>query len=538
MTENFATPPVASEDGASLSSDRSPTTKEVEPHVRIPVELLGAVLDHGKISIAGAHLLAIKAAQPAGWTLNQVYCSKLGISSRSFKAGVRLLRASIGLVRSQPSGRKGYAIENNPIGKVRRNYVKLQRRALSLDSKIIAYGLAVILSPKPCTSAAAAQRIGIRSPKTAAKVAKHARDAGIIEIFQGVRAEILVGRPGTIFTGIHDLGKNDTAKNDLAKNGPTQVSCKSSANCKTPTKLKESSRASSSSLANVVASVEDDDAAARRSGIRFDEIVLPDWRAGEFKFPELPAGSGFSYGQAMGREQFEAWIAASGGLPPHLRSLAAYRQMDEIAAMLIGSTYSGRLLGLDRDGYSCVRGFDAMIGIIRAVCAEDAALAKKGRTLKTLHFVARRLLKQSAKFDFTWALNRPAIGRYTKQAIDEAASICSDAYRELSKIGFPMIKDGMFSTLSIEEMADLLSKHGRRSVVGAFNEFISRHDIKTTIGEGRKISGFSWFDDIVSGYAERARNLAIAKRDEDLRQAAGRRAARKTRKKPANEISF
>jgi hypothetical protein len=64
------------------------------------------MLDHGKQSAYGVHLLAIKASKPTGWTLNQAFCAKLGISSRSFKSGVALLRKQVGLERYQPKGRK------------------------------------------------------------------------------------------------------------------------------------------------------------------------------------------------------------------------------------------------------------------------------------------------------------------------------------------------------------------------------------------------------------------------------------------------
>ena len=543
---------VASETGNVLTlptEQQDEIEKTTEAHIRVPGKLLASVLDGGKSSAYAAHLLALKASKPAGWALNQHHCMKLGISARSFKTGIRMLRKCAGLQRSQPAGRKGYAVENDFIGTVRTNYVRLPLHAIGFDTKVLAFSLAVLLSPKPTKAAQAARRIGIKSPKTASKLAKASKTAGLIEIYQGPRSELWTGRSGINFADFADLGKNDPAKNDIAKNDPAH---------KILEEGKEYRKGSSSETENARARVlkparterssfkdettPDDDTHSlsvkdARESIKFEEIILPDWKAGSHRFPDLPETE--FYGQAMDQEQFFAWINALGGLPPHLRSMAAYRQMDEIAAMLTGSLLSnGRALGCDRDNYMCLEGFEAMIGIIRAVCEEDAAYARNGRTLKTLHYVAKRLVKKTAKYDFSWSLNRPPLPRYKGAAFDNASRLCSYAFAELGRAGFPMIKDTMLSTLSVEQMADMIAKFGYDIVKSTIDAFVKREEVATIMAEGRKARRFGWFAELIQAtFAERQRR-DLAQANERRQVLSARRSARKGKKAAADEIPF
>lgn len=485
-------------------------------------------------------MLAIKASKPSGWTLNHIYCKKLGISSRAFKAGLKLLRSEIGLERSQPAGRKGYAVESDPIGLVQSNYTSISEHLLSLDSKVLALGVAGLSGPKPVKAALLAKRLGIRSPKTASHLAKAAKKAGIVEIYQGVRGEMWVGRGGINFAEFLHLGKNDLAKNDLAKNDPTHKKTEGDKEYRTgsptetvnhtPRGLRPARTDDKCFSENLSAPASH---AEMRASIAFEEIVLPDWKTGgRFKFPDLPEDE--FYGQTMDRKNFDAWVRASGGLPSHLTSIHAYRQMDEIATMLTKSHLAnGHQLGRDRDGYECLDGFNAMIGVIIAVGKEDAAQALKGRTLKNLHYVAGRLFQKTRKHDFSWALNRPILsGRISKEDFDNAASIGSDAFRELGRRKFPMIKDKMLSTFSIECLAGLIQSFGRSVVVGALNEFIKADDLSTVFEGTRRASSFMWFEDMVSQHQA----TQIAERE--LQRESTARQRRNARQKKSNSVSL
>lgn len=524
-----------------------PVTDEAaggQASVRVPNKLIGALLDKGKDSAYGLHLLAIKASKPCGWTLNHIYCKKHGISSRGFKAGLKLLRSEIGLERSQPAGRKGYAVESDPIGLVQSNYTSIPQHLLALDSKVLALGIAGLSGPKPVKAALLAKRLGIRSPKTASHLAKAAKKAGIVEIYQGVRGEMWVGRGGINFAEFLHLGKNDLAKNDLAKNDPTHKKTEgdkeyrtgsSSETVNPSARVLKTARRRGSSFKDET-TPQDNLAALRfksaRDKIRFDELILPDWKVGgSFKFPDLPEGE--FYGQSMDRKNFDAWVRASGGLPSHLTSIHAFRQMDEIATMLATSYLpNGHRLGRDRDGYQCLDSFDALVGVIIAVCKEDAERAQKGRTLKNLHYVAGQLFQKTRKHDFSWALNRSVLADgISKEAFDDASYLGSDAYRELGRRNFPMVKDTMLSTYSIEHLAKMIQTLGRATVVAALNEFIKCDDLSTSI-EGARAKNFSWFEDVVSQHQA----TQIAERELQRENAARQR--RNSRQKKSNSVSL
>jgi hypothetical protein len=148
----------------------------------------------------------------------------------------------------------------------------------------------------------------------------------------------LIGRSGINFAEFIDLGKNDLAKNNLDKNGPTQKILEDSKEYGKPSEKTVSHIASGSQPARKSqVGFEKDKTnshalralghAHEREEIKFEEIILPDWKIGTHRFPDLPKEA--LYGEAMVLDQFFAWANAFGGLPPHLRSIAAYRQMDE-----------------------------------------------------------------------------------------------------------------------------------------------------------------------------------------------------------------
>ena len=125
-------------------------TADVTKLVRIPNNLLGKVLDHGRASADAAHLLAIKLHQfdfPGG-ALNEGHCRReYGIGRRSFRAGIRLLKKTGALKRTQPNHR-AYAVET--VADPSHNFALIEEKVLQAPSSLVAFTLAVTLPPARC----------------------------------------------------------------------------------------------------------------------------------------------------------------------------------------------------------------------------------------------------------------------------------------------------------------------------------------------------------------------------------------------------
>lgn len=93
------------------------------------------------------------------------------------------------------------------------------------DEKAFSFAVLARKSPKPQLRNNLAHRLGVRDRRTQERMARQAKEAGLIELIQGARNVWLVGRPGTDFTEALEAlqassYKNQTAKNYAAKKPP------------------------------------------------------------------------------------------------------------------------------------------------------------------------------------------------------------------------------------------------------------------------------------------------------------------------------
>jgi hypothetical protein len=179
--------------------------------VRVPCNLLGMILDHGRASAYAAHLLAIKASKGSSFVLNERHVAhEYGLSRRAFQIGMRLLKKTKVLERSQ-SSRRAYATE--VLAASSYNYVLIDEGLLKAKSTLVAYILAVNLSPDPLHPAKVAKRLGIKTSGTWRKLVHAAVERGDVARTVTGRGATLLARRGFNF----DLVKNEPAKNVPAK---------------------------------------------------------------------------------------------------------------------------------------------------------------------------------------------------------------------------------------------------------------------------------------------------------------------------------
>lgn len=200
---------------------------EKKQHVRIPTALLGKILDHGKASASAVHLLAIKCAPEwSGFVLSEgrvtgrdrvTKLKNYEISGRGFQEGIKVFKECGALERWQ-SGRRTYAKERL-IGDGD-GFILVDKEALKLPSKQLAFELAVSLSTNPVRPAEAAERIGITSVNTVRKLTRAAIAGGRIASNVTPRGMILLARRDFKFEVPNAGVKNVPTKNVPTKNVP------------------------------------------------------------------------------------------------------------------------------------------------------------------------------------------------------------------------------------------------------------------------------------------------------------------------------
>jgi hypothetical protein len=186
--------------------------------VPVPNVLLGPVLDGGRASAYGAHLLAIKARHGAGFALQETHVAcTYGIGRRGFRQGIARLRDAGAITTAEPSSpdgpsRRPQRWRGRPGHRARpwaaeamtailqpgaRGWVALPERLLAEDSFTVALVLTVLLSPAPVRPAVAARRFGVTSRTTVGELVRAAVATGAVVQTRGAHGAILLGRPVT-----------------------------------------------------------------------------------------------------------------------------------------------------------------------------------------------------------------------------------------------------------------------------------------------------------------------------------------------------
>lgn len=174
--------------------------------VRVPNNLLGKLLDHGRAGAYALHLIAFKLLHGAGWAISEGQVAKppnqggIGMGERKLRKGLALAKAQGVLDRRiggrRPNGRAAFARERLAAGSGR--YIELPETLIrSSDSKLLAFVAAILLAPFPQDARDIAERIGLsrRSPNAIKRLVKTATADHHIAA-EHVGRHWIVARPG------------------------------------------------------------------------------------------------------------------------------------------------------------------------------------------------------------------------------------------------------------------------------------------------------------------------------------------------------
>ncbi len=159
--------------------------------IKIPNELIGRLLDHGKPTSTALHLLAIKLSR-MDWTLNEVHVNRVyGIGPRRFPSAIALMKRTGVLTRK----RQGRTFCTETLAAAGDGFVMLPRDVLAQPSNVVAMILVVLLSPVPVRREDAARRLGITSPTTIRALTRKVIIPGAVRHFVGDAGAIYLARP-------------------------------------------------------------------------------------------------------------------------------------------------------------------------------------------------------------------------------------------------------------------------------------------------------------------------------------------------------
>jgi hypothetical protein len=440
-------------------------TEEVKPAnilplVRIPNNLLGKVLDHGRASAYAAHLLAIKCSKGAGFVLNEKHVARqFKISRRRFQAGMRILKKTGVLDRFQ-IGRRSYAKET--LADQGRNYVVVTEALLTSEPAQVAFVLAANLSPVPLRPADIAMRLGIKARNTISRISRAAIKAGDVASSIGPRGAVIVARRGFNF----DLLKNEPTKIEPTKIDPAHSRQEEDTeSC--PTINSSVQNLQQATLSGEIGPVDDD---LKRGDVGL--LVLHDWRT-------------CKYAKELGLDYFKPEIDETsfvarwrrmlewqGQHPAHLRTHRACRQAVDLAMFLSKS--------MERDDVDC---------ILEAVAFHLCRAHARGKVIRSIGFVAQELIRAVENENFEVLYDIPT--QLPEAEFTAAAGLAHEAVAALETFGIDVNRPVLLSTQQIEELSGLVRDCGRDVLVAAIN-YATSSGMKPT--PGKSISAWSWFD--------------------------------------------
>lgn len=432
---------------------------------RVPTAMLGKVFDHGKESAYAAHLLAIKCSKGPGFTLNERHCAReYGISRKSFQAGIRIMRNAGVLMRQQPSHRD-FAVEK--IAEHGSSYVLVSSELLKSPSKVVAFVLAVSLSPEPIRPGDAAKRIGLTSRATIHGLADKAISHGCASNSASPPTPILLARRGFNF----GLYENRPAKNEPAKKRPTHRVCKKDTEiCKKDTEK--------GNLMYGTRSCERDDTKAISwpfKGKEADWIVLKDWKTSSYWRDRGFASDGETK-TGFSHEDWKRCLDYYGGAPSHLYTPNAHAQALEIVQELV--EISGE----------CPILFTAMQAFAFWVCRAVAA----GKSVKSFAFIAEELARRCDDGDTSWLFDIPT--RLDQSEFESAYALAQSAVKILEDGKARIHLRELLSTQRVERLAIMLRKHTHNSIISGITWCISHR----MLPEDRSwLCGWTWFENSI-----------------------------------------
>lgn len=439
--------------------------------VRVPCNLLGMVLDQGRGSIYAAHLLAIKCSKGPGFVLNEQHVAGVyGIGRKTFQAGIRILKRCEVMARKQTG--RAFAVEN--LAEPSRNFVSVSETLLQAKSAEIAFVLAVNLSPVPVRPADAAKRIGIKDRGTVRRMVGVAIEHACASNEATAPIPILLARCGYNF----ELVKNGPAKNGPAKNRPAHSNCKKGTEYGRGAQKSEKQLPYRTRNPDGFSGTDDtEDFAVPAKGkteLGPEWIVLKDWRTSMFWRDRCDASSSDKEEEGCSLEAWRRCLAWCGGAPGHVATPHAHRQVLEISHELTAL--------LDLNGEIAV----AMQALAFWICRAHAA----GKTIRSLAFIAEELARRCDEGDDTWLYDIPPC--IPAAEFESAAKLAKQAADALRSYGIAIDRRSLLSTQRVEMLACMIRQHTHGGVVAGINH-ATENGLKPD--EGRRISGWSWFDD-------------------------------------------
>jgi hypothetical protein len=451
---------------------------------RIPNNLLGAVLDHDKASAYAAHMLAIKCSKGPGFVLNVDACDKFyGISERGFRQGMRVMRRTV-LTREQ-SGHRTFATERLAEGGD--NYVSLPDRLIaSLDSDVLAFLLVVKLSPKVLRPTGAARRIGLRSRDVARRLAEAACATEEIVSRTGRHGRLEVARGDDVFRQLDQVTRNVTTKNDPTKNDTAhreqEDSTVDSKSAHTPERQSPYGTRSDERAPSEISNSKE--AGISEASVDARWIALSDWRNNTFFEHRDMTFHGEPDLGVMSEREWAACLQRYAGpdlpVPGHLTTPTAHRHASEIVGEL---GQSARCWGHNINPRLVMAGF----------ALEVAHAIDLRKTIRSLGFIAAKLIRRADKGDDGWAFDLPP--RIDQERFADANGLAKEAVTAMKSWKDPapiaINERHLLSTVEVEELAEIVGKHGRGAVIGGFN-YVLKRNIRPP--EKSEIWKWHWFD--------------------------------------------
>ena len=443
--------------------------------MRVPCNLLGMILDHGRASAYAAHLLAIKASKGPGFVLYEDFVREnYRVGRRGFQAGVRLQRKAGVLERWQPDRRR----PKERLAPAGQNYVGLNEDLLAGSSDLVAFVLAANLTPGPSRPAAIAKRIGITAAGTVRKLAKAAIASGNVAAATAARGTKLLARRGYKF----DLVKNVPAGNVPAGN----VTAYSNLEDGTVSGRKEQGHATRSHERGAHDDFLNGNETKKELGPKWQ--VLSDWKASRF-FQERGVYADGEPKAVMDATAWRQWLDYYGGAPDHVAGAAAHRQALEVVHEL-------KVAGTSAHPWLI------MVALAFWICRTHA----EGKPIRSLAIVAERLVRYVGNGDFGWLLNLPP--RIASDEFLNASKVATEAATALKSWGIRIDEAELLCTVRVEQLAQMIRKHTRNGVVGGLNLAIDRFkaagNLEPGLSGNEHICGWAWFESSIAE-AQKAR---------------------------------
>ena len=459
--------------------------------VQLPNDHLGMLLDNGTASAYAIHLVAFKRLHGDSWSINEQRVAN-PVAEGGIEMGERKLRKGLALAKRsgildrrkggrRPDGKRAFAREKlaPPGGD---GYVELPEALVrSIDSKLVGFVAAVKLARLPRDARDMAQRIGvsIKSPNTIKRLVEAAVAGQHIAAVR-VGSRWIVGRYGVNLAGFKNVAIEDVAIKNVAihsnqKDGHSE--------------LKDASQESASQLYGVVREQPAAAAAGQPPAAdhqKDDLIVLNDWRSArcfraggrrldldcldddgprpQIELVTMP----HQHTPPVDCAKWGQMLARYGYVPQHLTTPASYLQSMDLI---------GELAAVSKR-----ESFQIVYGLAWAI----AEAVRRSRPIRSLGFIAERLLRRATNGDELWMFDVPSV---EDPKVIGMAMGHAHRYIVLAKgRGIATDDRALLGTVELENLIRMLGPS-----MSLAPDFERRIAMASTPAEGRQVCAWSYF---------------------------------------------